>query len=182
MDAQSALRPDQPTGCSASLYAAARSKTSVDRKRLVATTMTEYSLATPGPATAFHAPVTKATIGLKKIRAFSHLPRGLFTHGRPRLLCSYPQLSHGFRIRDKSRKPCQDTQPFRGPKEPCSGSSTEVSDPGRERDLRRSVRLIKFVLLDTCQGGDLTASKSGTGTRSWRARSGEITAIGEVRV
>lgn len=53
MDAQSALRPDQLTGCSASLYAAARSKTSVDRKRLAATAMTECLLATSGLATTF---------------------------------------------------------------------------------------------------------------------------------
>lgn len=74
MDAQSALKPDQPTGCSASLYAAARSKASVDRKRLVATTMTECLLGTAGLATTLRTPVTIAIVGLEKITTFYPLP------------------------------------------------------------------------------------------------------------
>lgn len=105
VDAQSALRPDQPTGCLASLYAAARSKTIVDRERLVATTMTGGLSATTGLATASCGLPAKATGGLRKIRASSFLSRKLFTRGRPRSLCPHPQPPHGFFMQGKSHKP-----------------------------------------------------------------------------
>ena len=52
VDAQSASKSNQPAGSSGSLYAAARSKATVDRHRLVASATTERLSAVIGNATA----------------------------------------------------------------------------------------------------------------------------------
>lgn len=144
VDAQSASRSNHPAGCSASLYAAARLKANVGRKRLVATAMTECLLAmTSLQRQPFDCQTVHQVCTALKPVSSDTTSHTLSALRRQQLLHWCLPTSNA----------CQEVQPLRGLEEPNSGSFAEVSDQERKRDLRRSIILIRFVLLDSCQGG-----------------------------